>query len=468
MLFIIFVFLIFSITSCYSLINDEILRVIDATSSIVTITMDIKASDVESSYDIMFPNHLANKLAFISVNSGSKKLDVSAPVQDTKNSIFTVDVGGNKKNKSKINIKVSAVFTEALVPYPAEITQLEKQLVQFTDSHYITTPYHTESQKTVVKLASNSIESFTKLEPTSQRGTTITFGPYKSIAALEYSYLMIHSVNNKPFAKFSQAEREIEVSHWGNIAVEETYELKHVGAKLIGGFSRFDYQSHQVNRAQDYPVFTSLTAYLPLESRNIYYRDQIGNISTSDISVNNGELNMEVATRFPLFGGWKTEFYIGYSVPTSVALTVDADIADRYSLSFNYFTIFDNVWVDDMEIKIILPEGCSNIDVSVPYEISEQTFGRRFTYLDTQLNGGRPVITIKAKNVVAEHDDEIKINYTFNQSRMYVEPMLLIGMIFIVLTISSVIAYVNSNGSDSSDSSSSSSSSSTADKSKNQ
>jgi oligosaccharyltransferase complex subunit alpha (ribophorin I) len=262
---------------------------------------------------------------------------------------------------------------------------------------------------------------------------------------------MIHSVNNKPFAKFSQAEREIEVSHWGNIAVEETYELKHVGAKLIGGFSRFDYQTYQINRANDYPVFTTLTAYLPLESRNIYYRDQIGNISTSDITVDNGELNMDVTTRFPLFGGWKTEFYIGYSVPTDVALSVDADRADRYALSLNYFTIFDNIWIDDMEIKIILPEGCSDIDVNVPYEISEQTFGRRFTYLDTKFNGGRPVITMKAKNVVAEHDDEIVINYTFKQSRMYVEPMLVIGMIFILLVLSSIITFINSNSNSNND-----------------
>lgn len=32
------------------------------------------------------------------------------------------------------------------------------------------------------------------------------------------------------------------MSHWGNIAVEETVDLKHTGAVLKGPFSRYDYQ----------------------------------------------------------------------------------------------------------------------------------------------------------------------------------------------------------------------------------
>jgi len=40
-------------------------------------------------------------------------------------------------------------------------------------------------------------------------------------------------------------ERVIEVSHWGNIAVEEHIEVRHSGAALKGPFSRYDYQRSQ-------------------------------------------------------------------------------------------------------------------------------------------------------------------------------------------------------------------------------
>ena len=55
----------------------------------------------------------------------------------------------------------------------------------------------------------------------------------------------MHYENNNPFLVVSSMTRVIEVSHWGNIAVEETYDVYHSGAKLKGSFSRYDYQRTQ-------------------------------------------------------------------------------------------------------------------------------------------------------------------------------------------------------------------------------
>ena len=40
----------------------------------------------------------------------------------------------------------------------------------------------------------------------------------------------------------SRLERTIELSMWGNIAVEETVDARHTGAKLKGSFSRYEFQ----------------------------------------------------------------------------------------------------------------------------------------------------------------------------------------------------------------------------------
>jgi len=57
--------------------------------------------------------------------------------------------------------------------------------------------------------------------------------------------ILIHYENNTPFLTISPLVRHIEVSHWGNIAVEETLDIHHTGAKLKGSFSRFEYQREQ-------------------------------------------------------------------------------------------------------------------------------------------------------------------------------------------------------------------------------
>ena len=83
------------------------------------------------------------------------------------------------------NLKVLAIFTDVLIPFPAEIRQDDDQLVKYSDNHYFLSPYKTESQRTAYTLASTSIESYTKRPPSSVRGSSVVFGPYKDISPYE-------------------------------------------------------------------------------------------------------------------------------------------------------------------------------------------------------------------------------------------------------------------------------------------
>ena len=222
--------------------------------------------------------------------------------------------------------------------------------------------------------------------------------------------------------------------------MEEIFEVKHAGATLLGGFSRFE---HQMRRNTDTASFSRLYAKLPKSASNIYYRDQIGNISTSDLYFEADKTAFEISTRFPIFGGWQTNFYIGYSIPTQSALFFESD-TNRYKLKIDFFTIFEDVWVEELEIKVILPEGCNNVQVKVPY-LHEKSNGVRYTYLDSELNGGRPVITIKAKNAVEEQDKQIEIFYSFNKYRMLVEPAFLVSCFFFFFVFCSIISRLESN-----------------------
>ena len=76
--------------------------------------------------------------------------------------------------------------------------------------------------------------------------------------------IVIHFENNAPFLSVANLLRHIEVSHWGNIAVEETLDVYHGGAKLKGSFSRFEYQREHsgVSSIKSFKVrlpFSSLT-----------------------------------------------------------------------------------------------------------------------------------------------------------------------------------------------------------------
>ena len=130
-------------------------------------------------------------------------------------------------------------------PFPAKITQYEKQLVKYHDNHFVSSPYKVQSQTTKVKLASSHIESKSEQNPTIVKGDTITYGQYNDIAPYEFSEMTLHFENNAPFLTITSLVREIEISHYGNVAIEDTYQMQHDGAILKGTFSRYDYQRSQ-------------------------------------------------------------------------------------------------------------------------------------------------------------------------------------------------------------------------------
>lgn len=58
---------------------------------------------------------------------------------------------------------------------------------------------------------------------------------------------------------------------------------------------------------------------------------------------------IEMRPRFPLFGGWKTEFYMGYSQPLSDVVSY-AD--GKFVASFPVGSIFDSSVADVATIRV--------------------------------------------------------------------------------------------------------------------
>lgn len=424
-------------------VNKEVTRTIDASTSIVKIVTDIKITGATKEYIYTLPNEVARHVAFIGGKAKGSKvaLEVSAPQsannKDYTNYLFTLD-GAN----STPTIKIVTILTEYLEPFPAEITQNENQLMKLTDSHYLYSQYPTTSQRTKVKLASSMIESYTRKVPHSSKGAEINFGPYTDIPPEAHSSCIVHFLNHEPFAKLNTVQTDIEVSHWGSISIEEVIEMEHKGATLKGGFSRFEYQ---MRRNENVPSFRSNLAVLPGVATDIFYRDQIGNISTSELRRIDGEIELDIQPRFPMFGGWKTQFYIGYRMPTESMITVDSDTG-RYKMTFDFWTVFEDVWIGDLEVKLVLPEGCSDVQVTLPANsaVTNSEWTRRYTYLDSKLNGGRPVLILSGKNIVAEVDSEVVVTYSFEANRILVEPITLCLSFFAMFCVFSFIARTSS------------------------
>ncbi|XP_076763080.1 dolichyl-diphosphooligosaccharide--protein glycosyltransferase subunit 1 [Xylocopa sonorina] len=330
------------------------------------------------------------------------------------------------------SVEIEWILTHELVPHPKEITQNEKQLIKYMGNIYLYSPYDIMKQTTTVSLPTRNIESYTKFKPVSQSDSVITYGPYEKLAPFSYEELSIHFENNNKFLTVTRLERSIEISHWGNIAVEEHIDLLHTGALLKGSFSRYEFAREPKSGQASIQSFDTI---LPAAASDIYYRDEIGNISTSHTRIKKDSVELNLRPRFPLFGGWKTKYIVGYNVPSYEYLFHSGD---QYTLEMRLLDhVFDDMVVDELIVKIILPEGSKNIELSLPYPATRLPDSLHYTYLDTT---GRPVISVTKKNLVENHIQNFKLKYTFPRILMLQEPLLVAAALYLLFLL--VITYV--------------------------
>jgi oligosaccharyltransferase complex subunit alpha (ribophorin I) len=449
---VLFLFLYFSILVNSSpaqhlqIINAE--RRIDLTSHIIKVYLTMKVenlgtsptSEVRLAFSPAEAEHLAVVKAAITTGKRKKKtyvpLDVkSAGPPDGPNGskFFSVTLLNPLGKGETTTLEVLYILTNSLEPFPVEISQSESQLVYFRDSAILLSPYHVKQQTTFIKTPSARVESFTVVEPTKRAGTELKYGPYDNHAPYSYSPVLVHFENNNPFAVVEELEREIEISHWGSIQVIERYRLTHAGARHKGVFSRVEYQTR--SGASGVSSFKHLLAKLPPRVHSVYYRDEIGNISSSHLRKDFLKSELEFEPRYPLFGGWKSTFLIGYGLPLQDFLFESPD-GKRY-LNFTYGCPLSDTVVDKLIIKVVLPEGSKDPAAVIPFQV-DQHLETKYSYLDIV---GRTVVVLEKKNVVPEHNIPFQVYYNFNPIFMLAEPLMLASVFFLLFAAS--VAYLH-------------------------
>ena len=162
-----------------------------------------------------------------------------------------------------------------------------------------------------------------------------------------------------------------------------------------GEWSRLEYMADP--RQHGIASFRQLSAVLPRSAHSLYFRDEIGNVSSSHVRHQRDKLEVVLLPRFPLFGGWsvrpvpprthgvlllglgplhillvmlqqqtpasQVDFVFGYSLPLSAC--VRKLPGGRAELTLPFSTPLKNVVVDDLTVRVRLScvpglSGCSH------------------------------------------------------------------------------------------------------------
>ncbi|KAI1335653.1 Ribophorin I [Xylariaceae sp. FL0016] len=335
--------------------------------------------------------------------------------------------------KSQQTLGISFYYLKSLSPLPSAIEQQDKQYLVYSFSAYCQSAYPTLKQKTEVKLPTSDIPEFTKIEGSGEtkefpakQGSKLTYGPFPEVPAGAASPVKVRYEFTKPITHVTELERDIEVSHWGgNVAFEERYTLFNYGANLSSQFNRVKWAQSQYFNPQTYAL-KEMKVPLRVGSKDAYFTDAIGNVSTSRFRSNKREAVLELKPRYPVFGGWKYPFTIGWNADSRRFLKSSGD---QYLLNVPLVEgpkQPEGIEYEHVHVRVLLPEGASNVKfyTNVPESsITEHGVHLERTYLDTV---GRTVLTIKARNLVDDfRDRELIVSYTYSTMAAFQKPLVI-------------------------------------------
>ncbi|KAF9189791.1 proteasome regulatory particle base subunit [Haplosporangium sp. Z 767] len=338
----------------------------------------------------------------------------------------------------KVQITIKATLTNIIRPFPTHVGQAERQHFVYFGNPYALTAYPANKQKTTVITPSSVLEVHE--HPSEQdlviKNNQVILGPYMDVNSLEHGIFEIQYQLAGAVPHVRHLRRDIEISQWGNnLAVEEHYDFVNKGAELKGHFSRVEYQRNPLI-VREGNVILGLQTKLPKLARDIYYRDEIGNISTSAISHQPDHILLSLKPRFPIFGGWVTTYYIGYNAPLNEFLRHVAG-TNKYILKVPVVMPMKETSYDKVDIRVVLPEGTSNVKVMMPFGVESIEHSTTKTYMDS---AGRATVTIEALNIIEEHAQDMLIEYELSASSYLIKPLAASTMLMILFASSMALS----------------------------
>lgn len=133
--------------------------------------------------------------------------------------------------------------------------------------------------------------------------------------------------------------------------------MHHRGANLSTQFNRVKWaQSQYFNPTSS--ALKDLKVPLQVGSVDPYFTDEIGNVSTSRFRSNKREALLELKTRYPVFGGWKYPFTIGWN--SNAANFLRKTVSGAYVLKVPFLEgpkQAEGVEYEQVNVRVLLPEG---------------------------------------------------------------------------------------------------------------
>ncbi|KAI9267318.1 Ribophorin I [Sporodiniella umbellata] len=398
--------------------NSKVIRTFQIQSGLVIEDTGIRAKNIgqatATAYYFLLHKVINDHTASVSASLRKQKTELNVQLEGLDASkelyVYKIDLSEHPvQTDEDILLGIKITYFHSIKPLPKKLPQLARQHTTFNFNSYVLTPYPSKEMKTTLIAPSAGILSHMgALKKTSVNGNKVTYGPYENVAPYSFEIATCHFENSKPLLTVTELRRDLEISHWGkNLAVEEHYKLRNDGASLEKEFSRVQYQlTAQVHGQTN--VLKQLKFQLPVSAQDPYYRDEVGNVSTSHFRVEKDQAVLEIQPRYPLFGGWNYSWNHGYNADLAQFVR-QSKKTGKYILNVKWIENTNDMLIEHAVVRVILPEGAKNIKVHSPISLDSEEIVSHYTFFDST---GRVMVVLEKNNAVAAHELPVQVQFS--------------------------------------------------------
>ena len=342
-----------------------------------------------------------------------------------------------------LDIKVRFVYVDALQPLPGKIDLAEKQnlllkLNKFAFSPYKTKDYTlsfggiTKGQEMEITTANlKASENVPDVRPEVQENT-LQYGPVlETLEPYTIQPMGLLYEHNRPLTSATNYNRSIWLpgSEVGSVLIEEYYELTNKGAELLKGFLRVEWMKGKFEQSRNHFALSHLEYNAKELFDDYYVTDLVGQVSSHRKIAN----NLLIQPRFPIFGGWKYNFTLGYHGKLGDYVHKVNDEPDTYVAKIPLLNTLRDATYGDVYLSFYLPENAEFIDFSSPIAAESLDLGNERSYLD--VSDGHVKVTLHYKNLFDDLSHlDVFIKYRYTKTNYWWKVIKIAGFVFIGLT----------------------------------
>lgn len=434
--------------------NKQYQRTIDVSRSYVKeaniIEIENTGSAPQADYYFTLNDGLGfiNGLSALSVQVGPQKLTVvpdTVTDSATNESAYHIELPVALSPRSSIQVFVNYIYIGGAEPLLAKISMQDTQQVLLKLNKFAYSPYSTENYslhftgltkgQEMALLA--EFERVTDVDTSNfiplVDGKALVYGPFEhTLEPFTVVPMGLHFDHNRPITRVHHLNRSVWVplSHVEQLPIEEYYELTNLGAELDKGFSRADWMIGRYDAIRNHWALSHLE--FPLEGgeqfNDYYYTDKVGVVSLHKIVQN----HLLLQPRFPLFGGWKYNFTLGWNSDALAHVRKLKDEEDTYILRVPLLNTLRDALYNDTYLSFYLPEGSEFVNISSAIPFESLDVSSELSYLD--VDKGHVKVTAHFSNLIdALSKVDVFVVYKYPPSSYTWRLIKILGFVFVGL-----------------------------------